>query len=185
MAEVSRAPATDEPVEHFSQCHVGIVSRLQELGHLPALVDPMRRAREIASQTLRFFHEAVIEHHAEEEQELFPAVLASAAKGAERERVQAMVDRLTAEHRSVEGRFSRLEPALKKIAKGEPADIDAQAVADLVTDYVGHARFEEQHFLPLSQAILGRNGNHMAALGISLHMRQAMPEVLRKVGFRI
>lgn len=29
----------------------------------------------------------------------------------------------------------------------------------------------ETEFLPLSQTILGRNSNHMAALGLSLHMR--------------
>ncbi len=33
------------------------------------------------------------------------------------------------------------------------------------------ARCEELEFLPLSEQILGRNGNHMAALGLSLHMR--------------
>jgi hypothetical protein len=30
---------------------------------------------------------------------------------------------------------------------------------------------EEQAFLPLAQKVLGRNGNHMAALGLSLDMR--------------
>jgi len=37
--------------------------------------------------------------------------------------------------------------------------------------YRAHAWFEEQEFLPLSQTILSRNPNHMAALGLSLHMR--------------
>jgi hypothetical protein len=41
----------------------------------------------------------------------------------------------------------------------------------LVTQYRAHAQFEEQSFLPLSQAILGRNSHHLAALGLSLHMR--------------
>ena len=37
--------------------------------------------------------------------------------------------------------------------------------------YQAHAAFEEATFLPLSQTILGRNDHHMAALGLSLHMR--------------
>ena len=51
-------------------------------------------------------------------------------------------------------------------------------VADLsrlVSQYRAHAQFEEQEYLPLAQQILGRNGNHMAALGLSLHMRHQNP----------
>ena len=44
-------------------------------------------------------------------------------------------------------------------------------VERLVTRYRAHALYEEKEFLPLSQTILGRNANHMAALGLSLHMR--------------
>ena len=44
-------------------------------------------------------------------------------------------------------------------------------VHQLVTAYAAHAGYEEKEFLPLSQTILGRNSNHMAALGLSLHMR--------------
>ena len=42
-----------------------------------------------------------------------------------------------------------------------------------------------QRSLPLSEAILSRDPNHMAALGVSLHLRHAMPEVLAKFGSRI
>ena len=51
--------------------------------------------------------------------------------------------------------------------------------------YKAHARFEEQQFLPLSKTILGRNGDHMAALGVSLHMRRALPGVMERYGHRI
>jgi hypothetical protein len=39
--------------------------------------------------------------------------------------------------------------------------------------YLVHANFEEQWFLPLAERILGRDGNHMAALGMALHLRHA------------
>ena len=45
----------------------------------------------------------------------------------------------------------------------------------LVTEYQAHARYEETEFLPLSEKILSRNSNHMAALGLSLHMRHVKP----------
>lgn len=40
---------------------------------------------------------------------------------------------------------------------------------------IAHANFEEQRFLPLAETILSRNGNHMAALGLSIDLRQASP----------
>ena len=85
---------------------------------MPALLEPAARARQIATDTLRFFRDAVYEHHAEEEKELFPAVLASAVKGEERDRVQALVNALTAEHRKVEAAWSKLEPKLKAPGQG-------------------------------------------------------------------
>jgi len=81
------------------------------------------------------------------------------------------VDQLTREHRDVEAQWKQLEPLIKKLAKGQPADVNPQAVSSLVAQYQAHAQFEEQEFLPLSEKILSRNGDHMAALGLSLHMR--------------
>ena len=173
------------PIEDFSQCHAGILGHLQALGTLPALLEPATRARQIAADTVAFFRDAVYEHHAEEEKELFPAVLASATKGEERDRVQDLVDTLTAEHRKVEAAWSKLEPKLKAVAKGHDSGLDGADIQALVDNYQAHARFEEAVFLPLSQAILGRNSNHLAALGMSMHMRHAMPQVLQRFSGRL
>jgi hemerythrin-like domain-containing protein len=174
----------DAPIESFSQCHVGIVKHLQELGRLPALLEPAAQARRIADETVKFFRDVIYDHHAQEERELFPAVLTWAAKGEERDKVQEIVDRLVREHREVEAAWSKLEPELKAVAKGHDADLDPAAVAALVGTYEAHAKFEEDEFLPLSQTILGRDSKHMAALGLSLHMRHAVQEVLDRFGFR-
>ena len=84
---------------------------------------------------------------------------------------------VTAEHRRAEALWSRIKPALKQIAKGHEADLDQASVAQLVDNYQAHATYEEGTFLPLSQTILGRNASHMAALGLSLHMRHARPVI--------
>mgnify|MGYP000888457649 CR=1 FL=1 len=178
-------PPTGTPLDEFSQCHVGIVQKLVELDKLPALLEPAAQARRIAGDLVRFYKDVVREHHLEEERELFPAVLASATPGAEREEVQAIVVRLTREHRDVEAAFERLLPELKAAAKGQDAKLEARTVESLVAAYWAHAAFEEEKFLPLSQQILGRDGNHMAALGLSLHMRHALPGILARVGHRI
>lgn len=177
--------SAEQPLDTFSQCHAGILAQMHSLAELPALLEPAAQARRIAGQMLKFFPKVVRAHHAEEEQELFPAVLSAAVKGPERELVQVMMERLTAEHRQVEAMWSRLEPALTAVAKGRDTDLNASAVQRLVTTYIDHAQYEEQQFLPLAQALLGRNSDHMAALGLSIHLRHALPEVLSRVGHRI
>jgi hemerythrin-like domain-containing protein len=167
--------AQDAPIANFSQCHVGIIEHLGALDELPASMEPARRARQVAADMLAFFDAVILEHHGEEERELFPAVVLSAANGQEQARVKTMVERLTTEHRQIEAWWSRIEPQLKRIAKGRDTELDAVAVRQLVKEYRAHAQYEETEFLPLSQTILGRNANHMAALGMSLHMRHAKP----------
>ncbi len=185
MSSTPTETAGHSPIDDFSQCHAGILDHLQALGTLPALLEPAARARQIAADTLSFFRDAVYEHHAEEERELFPAVLASATQGAEHDKVQAIVSELTAEHRKVEAAWIKLQPKIKALAKGHEAEVDGTEITTLVETYQAHARYEEEVFLPLSQAILGRNSNHLAALGVSLHMRHAMPQMLQRFAGRI
>jgi len=183
MNQPTGAEPSDAPIENFSHCHAGILSHLKDLGRLPALLDPAAQAREVANRAVEFFRAAVFEHHSEEENELFPAVLASAAKGEEHDRVKMIVERLTREHRRVEAAWSALEPELKKVAKGKDSRIDGADIAALVAEYQAHATYEEEVFLPLSQTILGRNSDHMAALGLALHLRHRVPEVLGRLGY--
>jgi hemerythrin-like domain-containing protein len=179
------ASITDAPLDEFSNCHGGILQQLDALERLPALLAPAAEARRIAAEALDFFPTVVVEHHAEEERELFPAVLASATRGEERDQVQALIEQLVQEHRAVEAAWEALKPQMKAVAQGHDTTLDTAALAALVSRYKGHARFEETQFLPLSKAILGRNDNHMAALGVSLHMRRALPGVMERFGHRI
>jgi hemerythrin-like domain-containing protein len=168
-------PVDTAPLDGFAGCHVGILKRLNVLDQLPALLEPAARARRIAADALAFFSGAIFEHHLDEENELFPAVLASAQPGDERLYVQLLIDRLTREHRILEGLWNVLEKDLRRAAKGQDTNLDAEEVRALVAAYASHATLEEVEFLPLCQEILGRNGNHMAALGLSLHLRHAPP----------
>ena len=81
----------EAPLTSFTRCHLGIVSQLEKTARLPEVVDTATRARKTAADTLDVFRNTVLPHHAEEEAELFPAVLA-ACNAAERERVQPIVD---------------------------------------------------------------------------------------------
>ena len=165
------------PLASFSQCHAGMLSVLTGLSDLPGLLETADRARNLAQAALDLFDKAVFEHHAEEERELFPAVLRSAKPGEEQVKVQAMESSLTAQHRALERAWQELESNMKLVAKGKPAKLDAAVVQQLAESYKEHAAFEEQEFLPLAQQILGRDSAHMAALGLSLHARH-MPGIV-------
>lgn len=181
MIPANTSPAAPQrestPVEDFSQCHSGILAGLRTFGTLPPLHDAALRAREVARSTLELMDEAVLQHHREEEEELFPAVLRSAEAGEERNRVQSLVWRLTDEHREIEELWKRLKPEVAHAAAGKAAHLPQEAVNLLVTIYRQHAQTEERDFLPMARQILGRNDNHMAALGMALHMRHVSTPV--------
>jgi len=171
-----------KPIQDFSDCHAGIVKVLGDLTALSRQRDTTPRRRDVAGHILKFFSDVVLVHHKEEEVELFPAVLTDATPGDEHSKVQALVNQLVAEHRRVEGMYAQLAPMLSAIESGSDVSLDASAVAGLVADYLAHARFEEEVFLPLAQGILGRNSDHMAALGLALHIRHVTDDVRRKFG---
>jgi glutamate formiminotransferase/formiminotetrahydrofolate cyclodeaminase len=103
---------------------------------------------------------------------------AAAYTGAEAAALVAMVARLTIEHRDMESIWKRLEAGLKAVAKGRDSDINVADIDLLVSRYRAHAQYEESEFLPLAQTILSRNSNHMAALGMSLHMRHSPVQIV-------
>jgi hypothetical protein len=175
----SRPPVTPlrsrlhKPLWRFCGSHEDIRGGLDRLRQVPALAVALREAREAARAVQHLFDEQVIGHHVDEEEELFVAVQRSARGSADEARVAALVAQLTREHRAVEKAWSRLRPAVCAIAAGKPPAAPGleQEVGALVHAYFLHAQLEDEEFLPLADAILSRDPNHMAALDLSLHMR--------------
>lgn len=163
----------DLPIHTFSRCHEGIRAQLQDLALLPQQDGATPHARAVARHALQSFRTAMFDHHAEEEKELFPAVLA-ASNSAEYGALRAMAAVLTAEHRHIEALWRALEPGLEQLAAGDPMQLDHAVLNDLVARYEAHARQEEAQFLPLAETVLGRKDPSMAALGLSLHMRHQL-----------
>ena len=171
---------TDEPLTNFSHCHIGILHQIDRLSSLPDLLGPAMLAKRIATQSVEYFHHGMHAHHQEEEKELFPAVQNSAQDGEERQLVDQLVQNLVKDHRTLEKLWTDLEPDLKRVSKGQEAKLDIAKLEQLVRRYTEHADAEERVFLPLAEKVLGRNSNHMAALGLSLHMRH-VPRFLGQI----
>ena len=162
---------TEVPITNFRNCHIGILHHLEGLSELLSQFDNAQVAQKIAQETFNYFHLGMKVHHQEEELELVPAVLSSALPGEERNLVLRLIEKLTQQHRVLESEWKEIELALKAIIKGHPNTLDHVHFKLLINRYQTHASLEERDFLPLAEKILGRNSNHMAALGLSLHMR--------------
>lgn len=168
--ERQRVATETTPVDRFPEAHAGILAGLHAMAGLPALVHAAQRAREISDNVVELMDHAVAEHHRDEEQELFPAVLRGSAPGEERERVRALVTALKDDHRDIEDLWKRLRPQVLRAAHGEPAQLRQEMVDLLVAAYTDHARCEERDFLPLAVAILQRGGNQQEALRVAMHL---------------
>ncbi len=167
------AQFADESLASFSRSHVHIVDQMNRLRVLPmqlaerGLDDGVRAA---AAGIYRFFNDAVLEHHDDEERDLFPALRHSAEPGDEAGLVASLVARLEREHRELEALWDRIEPGLRRIGRGKAATLDEQAIEQLAERYVAHARFEEGAVLPLADRML-KTGDR-AALALGLAMRR-------------
>lgn len=161
------------PLENFSGCHDGILKHIQQLAQLAGLVEQDAsnpQVKVLAKELEDFYHKVILNHHQEEEQELFAAVrTALHPDPIDLADAKLHIERLTKEHRQIEAWWQEIEPTLKKLAKGKIASLDKAIVEQIVTHYAAHALFEEAVFLPLSARLLDKNG--LSALGLSLHIR--------------
>lgn len=164
----------DEALETFSRSHVGILDKLERLRALPEMIRSQgaeSSAVKLAAASIhRFFNEAVLPHHDEEEHELFPALRHSARSTEEAGLVQSITHRIEREHREMEQMWDELEPVLRRIGRGKKAELDAALVSRFTDAYRGHASFEEAAVLPLADHIL--KAGDRSALALALAMRR-------------
>jgi len=152
----------EAPLEMLAACHGRIEQQCATLlrlaPHLAAhgtdTQAPDTQARAAAANVVRYFDTAALQHHADEEVDLFPALLESMA-GSDAVCIRDLTERLSAEHRLLEDAWRKLRGPLTKIATGEAATIapvQLQAFADL---YAAHLALEETELLPMAARLLG------------------------------
>lgn len=144
------------PLEMLAACHHRVESQCTTLQRLVAHVATHgsdQDARVAASAVLRYFDTAALDHHADEEVDLFPALIAGAA-GSDATSVQDLIASLKRDHKTLESRWQRLRPALLQIAAGQAQPLLAGDVMPLVALYVQHMAREEAELLPMAARLL-------------------------------
>lgn len=161
---------TDSPLQLLSACHTRVDKQLRTLQRLQVHVQqhgPDQQAREAATAVLRYFTQAAPHHHADEEQDLFPALLEAMA-GSDAVCIQDLQTRIHQEHRQLEQLWTRLQPSLNALAKGQPRPLAPEEVTAFVQAYEAHMALEDQEVIPMAERLL--DASTLARMG--QHMRQ-------------
>lgn len=125
-----------------------------------------------AAAVLRYFDTSAVDHHADEEIDLFPALIRSMA-GSDAIRIRALIESLKSDHRIIESRWQHLRPALLKIAAGELQPLRAGDVMPLVAMYEQHIAREESELLPLAARLLSDRA--LESVGRAMRERRGIP----------
>lgn len=124
-------------------------------------------AQHLASALMHGFDEGTLQHHADQESDLFPALINSMA-GSDAHCLQALTRGLTAEHRQFEQAWRGLRRWLSQLASGQVAAAPGADPAAFVDACRQHIARERAELLPmaarlLSDAELDRIGQAMRA----------------------
>jgi hemerythrin-like domain-containing protein len=144
------------PLEMLSACHLRIeqqCSTLRRLGRHLATRGADAEARAAAASVIRYFEQAARDHHADEEEDLFPALIESMA-GSDAVCLRELTQGLAAEHRELETRWRRIRCALERVVANESASLAASDVDAFVGLYEHHIEREERELLPMAARLL-------------------------------
>jgi len=161
-------PVADDGLDLLDACHV---QTALALGKLAALMPRLREhgadpvARALAREVVDFFTTTSRPHHQDEEQRIFPALMAGDDAGI----VQAVL-RLQQDHAWLEEDWFELAPQLDALAGGQnwfDIDILCDGVAIFVALSLDHMALEESLIYPAARARLASErreaGRKMAA----------------------
>lgn len=166
------APGLEVPLEMLVACHGRIESQCATLRRLvPHLAanGADAQARAAAANVMRYFDTSARHHHADEEQDLFPALIESMA-ASDAVCLRDMIRGLTADHRALEAAWQHLRRMLERIAAGESAPLAADEVETMIGLYERHIEREESELLPMAARVL--HEDDLARIGRAMRSRR-------------
>lgn len=173
------APAAgfEAPLEMLAACHARIEAQCDTLRRLAAHVarhGSDAQAQTAAANAMRYFDTAAVQHHADEERDLLPALLEAMA-GSDAVCIRGMAERLSAEHRRMEASWARLREPLARIAAGAARKLPAAQVDAFIDAYAAHLAYEEAELLPLAARLL--DDTQLDAIGRAMRGRRGITAI--------
>lgn len=139
---IAMLEACHERVRHYSTLLVKLAVHLDEHG-----VD--NEAINAAQAVLRYFDVAAPLHHADEEQDLYPALLAHAD-----DVLTEKIRSIEAEHPELDAQWAMLRGKLRRIVAGERVELSREEARNFFTRYFAHAAREEMEIYPFAEQLL-------------------------------
>lgn len=166
----NNAPGFDDPLEMLQACHGRIQAQCATLEkllrHLPEHGSDLQ-ARQAALAILRYFDTAGHHHHTDEEQDLFPVLLATANVTAQR-----LVAHLLERHVELNAAWDSLRIRLTCIAAGTDSLLEEERVREFIALYQTHIALENAQLLPLAKELL--NAAQIETLGRKMSARRGV-----------
>jgi hemerythrin-like domain-containing protein len=164
------APSFDNPLEMLLACHGKIQSQCATLHKLLQHLSSQgcdAQAQQAAQAILRYFDTAGQNHHDDEEQDLFPCLLAIPNT-----EVHELIARLLDDHKVLNAAWQQLRPLLLGIAEDRAAELDIKSVEHFITVHDHHISLENMQLLPLAAKLLDHI--QLEALGRSMAARRGV-----------
>ena len=152
----SPAASFDHPFEMLDGCHERIRRQCATIAAIATHVIDHGvddEARGAARGVVRFFETAGANHHRDEENDLFPALLQH-VPGAELNAALSIVTRLRHDHRRLDALWVDMRARLARVAEGEAAELPLEVVECFAAAYERHIALEETHLLPMARRVL-------------------------------
>lgn len=158
MAEslIPASPGLETPLEMFEACHERLLAQLATLARLAAWLPGHgadRQAQQAAANVMRYFDLAAVNHHLDEENDLFP-VLRERVDAARREELDRLIEWILADHLGMFVAWAAMREKLEPISRGEPADLSVAEVEGFAERYRRHIEREEGELLPFARELL-------------------------------
>ena len=169
------AAGVEAPLEMLSACHGRVERQCQTLLRLvPHLAanGPDQAAREAAQNVMRYFDTSARDHHADEEDDLFPALL-RIAQGATPPR--ELIEELLEQHRELEQAWGQLRWKLEGVWLGTMRELAAAEVDRFAELYRRHIAREEADLLPLAARLL--TDAQLEAVGRAMRARRRIKDI--------
>jgi hemerythrin-like domain-containing protein len=167
----------EAPLEMLAACHDRIRSRCSTLLRLRSHVAECGtdvEARTAAQGVIRYFDTSALDHHEDEEQDLFPALLEAMA-GSDPVCIRELTESLADDHRELARLWTSVRVWLVAIERGETPLPDAGNIESFVDLYERHAGREEQELFPMATRLLG--DEELDRIGRSMRLRRGITSV--------
>jgi hemerythrin-like domain-containing protein len=173
----SPGASVEAPLEMLAACHGRVEKQCETLERLADWLPAHgcdAQAQQAATAVMRYFDTAAPHHHADEEQDLFPALLEAMA-GSDAVCIRDLTDALRQQHRELERLWARLRIELAHIAQAQPHAFTADMAAQFVQAYRSHIEREDTELLPMATRLLG--DAQIATVGKAMRERRGIQAV--------